>query len=104
MSPPPLGVFGGLDLHGKNRSVYWTQLSATVSPGENTLTVVAETDWIIGDEIVVATTSYEAWQTETFIIEAVTDPSTFQINGTFEYRHIGKFEISFLKKRYDTIK
>ena len=83
-----------------NRTVYWTQLSATVSPGDNTLTVVAETDWVVGDEIVVATTSYEAWQTETFIIVAVTDASTFQINGTFEFRHVGKFEMSFGGKQF----
>ena len=87
MSP---GVFGGLDLHGVPRTVYWTQLATTVSPGDNTLTVVDETDWMVGDEIVVATTSYEAWQTETFIIEAVTDASTFQINGSFAFRHIGE--------------
>ncbi|XP_071793632.1 fibrocystin-L-like isoform X1 [Asterias amurensis] len=91
-----LGVFGGLDLHGVNRTVYWTQLSATVSPGDNTLTVVAETDWVVGDEIVVATTSYEAWQTETFIIVAVTDASTFQINGTFEFRHIAEFQDDYV--------
>ena len=86
------GVFGGLDLHGKKRTVYWTQLAATVSPGDKNLTVVDQTDWKVGDEIVVATTSYEAWQTETFVIEAVTDASTFQINGSFAFKHIGKYK------------
>ncbi|XP_022097673.1 fibrocystin-L-like isoform X1 [Acanthaster planci] len=91
-----LGVFGGLDIHGKNRSIYWTQLSATVSPGDSTLTVKDETDWEVGDEIVVATTSYEAWQTETFKIEAVTDASTFQINGTFAFRHIAEYNDDYV--------
>ncbi|XP_022094388.1 fibrocystin-L-like [Acanthaster planci] len=90
-----LGVFGGLDIHGKNRSIYWTQLSATVSPGDTTLTVRDQTDWQVGDEIVVAATSYEAWQTETFKIEAVTDTSTFQINGSFAYRHVADYTADY---------
>jgi hypothetical protein len=91
-----LGVFGGLDIHGKNRTVYWTQLAATVSAGDNTLTVSDETDWEVGDEIVVATTSYEAWQTETFKIEAVTDASTFQINGSFAFKHIAEYNDDYV--------
>ncbi|XP_038070546.1 fibrocystin-L-like isoform X1 [Patiria miniata] len=91
-----LGVFGGLDIHGKNHSVYWTQLLITVNPGDNTLTVRDQTDWQVGDEIVVATTSYEAWQTETFVIEAVTDPSTFQINGSFAYKHLADYNSDYV--------
>ncbi|XP_038045747.1 fibrocystin-L-like [Patiria miniata] len=91
-----LGVFGGLDIHGKNHSVYWTQLSATVNPGDNTLTVKDQTDWQVGDEILVATTSYEAWQTETFKIEAVDDASTFKINGSFAYRHIADYTADYV--------
>ncbi|XP_071792804.1 fibrocystin-L-like isoform X2 [Asterias amurensis] len=91
-----LGVFGGLDLHGKNHSVYWTQLSATVYPGQNNLTVVAQTDWVVGDEIVVATSSFVSWQTETFTIVAVIDSSTFKINGTFEFKHSAEFKDDYI--------
>ena len=87
-------MFGALEIHGIPRSVYWTQLTQTVTPGDDTLTVAAETDWVIGDEIVVATTSYEAWQTETFQIAEVLSASSFRLNGTFAYKHIGEWPIT----------
>ena len=99
---PRSGVFGGLDLHGKNHSVYWTQLSATVYPGQNNLTVVAKTDWVVGDEIVVATSSFVSWQTETFTIVAVINSSTFKINGTFEFKHSGKSGMCFVNVTGET--
>ncbi len=70
--------------------MYWTHLAATASPGDNIIEVMDETDWEIGDEIVVTTTSYEAWHTETFSIVGVLDARTFELNGTFEYMHLCK--------------
>ena len=81
------GSFGGLDLHGKNRSVHWTHLASGVSAGDNTLTVEEDTDWEEGDEIMVTATSYEPWHTETFKIASVTDARTFVLNATFEHGH-----------------
>ncbi|XP_072034167.1 fibrocystin-L-like [Amphiura filiformis] len=83
-----LGVFGRLDLHGINRTVYWTRLASTVSPGENSITVVKDTDWKVGDEIVIATSSYDAWHTETFAIAGV-NGRTFTLNATVQYKHLG---------------
>ena len=84
------GSFGGLDLHGMNHTTYWTRLATTVYPGDNTITVMEDTDWVAGDEVVVTTTSYEAWHTETFTIDGVLDARTFVLNTTFEFRHLGK--------------
>ncbi|XP_072025340.1 fibrocystin-L-like [Amphiura filiformis] len=83
-----LGVFGGLDLHGISRTVYWTHLASTIFPGDNTITVVKDTDWKVGDEIVIATTSYDPWHTETFAIAAV-NGRTFTLNATVQYKHLG---------------
>ena len=88
-----LGSFGGLDLHGRNHSIYWTHLATTVSPGDNIIMVTDDTDWEVGNEIVVTTTSYEAWHTETFSIVAVVDTKTFELNGTFQFQHLCKFSV-----------
>lgn len=53
--------------------------------------VTDDTDWEVGNEIVVTTTSYEAWHTETFSIAAVLDAKTFELNGTFQFQHLCKF-------------
>ncbi|XP_071488092.1 fibrocystin-L-like [Diadema antillarum] len=82
-----LGVFGTLDLHGMPREVTWTHLAATVEAGDSELTVAVDTDWVVGDEIVVTSTSFEAWQTETFRISSKSDSRTFGLNGTFAYKH-----------------
>ncbi|KAJ8026005.1 Fibrocystin-L [Holothuria leucospilota] len=90
MGSKVLGVFGGLDLHGVNRDVTWTQLAATVLVDDDTIQVVDETDWEEGDEIMVTTTSYETWQTETFVITEKINKFTFRLNSSFEYNHIAK--------------
>ena len=90
------GCFGGCDLHGQSHIVHWTHLATTAYPGNNTITVVTDTDWVIGDELVVTTTSYEAWDTETFTIESVIDAKTFVLNGSFQYKHIGTCSFSKL--------
>ena len=85
------GVFGTLDLHGVQRDVTWTQLAATVEAGDSEITVAVDTDWVSGDEIVVTSTSFEAWHTETFKISSRVDARTFTLNGTFAHMHTGIF-------------
>ncbi|XP_072177767.1 fibrocystin-L-like [Diadema setosum] len=87
-----LGVFGSLKLHGKPRQVIWTHLATTVLPGDDSLTVEVDTDWVEGDEIVVATTDYESWHTETFAIVKVVDQRTFRVNSSFVHRHTAASE------------
>ncbi|XP_054766411.2 fibrocystin-L-like [Lytechinus pictus] len=82
-----LGVFGTLDLHGVPRDVTWTHLASTVEAGDSEFTVAVDTDWRVGDEIVVTTTSYEQWHTETFRISSKTNARTFSVNGTFAHMH-----------------
>ena len=87
-----LGVFGTLDLHGKPRSVTWTHLAQTADVGDGSITVEEDTDWAVGDIIAVATTDYAPWHTETFTISTVNSPRSFDLNSTFEYRHLGNME------------
>ena len=87
------GVYGGLDLHGKEVTTPWTTLNTTVQAGETTLTLNAPVDWEVGNEIVVAPTGYNVWETETFKITAIStanNQSVVTLNDTVTFRHIDK--------------
>jgi len=84
-----IGVFGQLILHGQQRLVIWTHLVQTVLPGFNTIEVVDTPDWRVGEEIVIASTSYEMLHTEKFQILAISGKS-ITLNGTTRYKHLGE--------------
>lgn len=83
-----LGVFGGLQLHGEDRGIIKTKLAATVSSG-NQITVTDKVAWVAGDVILVTTTDYNPWHTETFTVNSVSD-YTITLNDTIKYKHIGE--------------
>ncbi|KAG8539217.1 hypothetical protein GDO81_021214, partial [Engystomops pustulosus] len=83
-----LGVFGQLDLHGLPRSVYRTKLANTASAGSQTITVRDPVDWQVGEDILITTTSYNAWQTETRSILAISsDRRTLTLNVSLSFNH-----------------
>ncbi|KAE8599477.1 hypothetical protein XENTR_v10017204 [Xenopus tropicalis] len=86
-----LGVFGQLDLHGMPRSVYRTKLARTAAEGSQTITLVDAVDWQAGEEILITTTSYDTWQTETRqIITVSPDMRTITLNASLNYTHIAE--------------
>ncbi|KAM3928399.1 fibrocystin-L-like [Leptodactylus fuscus] len=83
-----LGVFGQLDLHGLPRSVYRTKLANTVLAGSQSITLTDPVDWQVGEEILITTTSYNAWQTETrSIITVSSDRKTLTLNASLSFNH-----------------
>ena len=101
MGAKAIGVYGGLDLHGIPRQPSWTQLSQTAKSGTNQLTLVQPVDWIVNEEIVVSTTSYSAFQTETFKITAVSSNRlTLTLNSSLQYDHIVQSETFANGKSY----
>lgn len=48
-----------ISIHGQIRSHTWTLLTNSITPGQNTLTVQDAVDWRVGEEIVVASTSFD---------------------------------------------
>ncbi|XP_041373046.1 fibrocystin-L-like isoform X2 [Gigantopelta aegis] len=82
-----MAVFGGLDLHGKDVGVVWTRLATTALPGSRQITLADSVNWEAGDEIVITTTSYNAWHTETFSITGISG-KTLTLNETLKYKHI----------------
>jgi hypothetical protein len=93
MGTKAIGVYGGLDLHGLPRTPSWTRLAYTAAASTNKLVLIEPVDWQINDEIVVSTTSYTPFETETFKIVAVSsDKLTVTVNASFLYDHIAASE------------
>uniref|UniRef100_A0A3Q3JRM8 Polycystic kidney and hepatic disease 1 (autosomal recessive)-like 1 n=1 Tax=Monopterus albus TaxID=43700 RepID=A0A3Q3JRM8_MONAL len=86
-----LGVFGELELYGQPRSVYHTKLAATADAGSNTLNLAQSVDWQVGDEVIISTTSYSAWETEKRQITNVSaDGLVLTLNQPLTHTHIGE--------------
>jgi hypothetical protein len=84
-----IGVYGGLDLHGTPRKPAWTRISQTAIRGTNQLVLNDAVDWNINEEIVLGTTSYEPFETETFkIIAKSNDSRTITLNSSLQFDHI----------------
>ena len=84
-----IGVFGQLNLYGQERAVIWTHLAETALPGSDTIEVIGTPDWSVGDEIVIASTSFEMLHTEKFQILNISE-GTITLNGTLQYKHLGE--------------
>ena len=103
-----LGVFGGLDLHGRDVEITWTSLKYTLYAGQKHLVLTDIVSWAVGDEIVVGSSRYNPWETETFRITSVSrDGLNFTLNEPCKYDHIGMcsctLEYIFLKASYSRI-
>jgi len=54
-----IGVrFGTLDMHGIKRDITWTRLDKSAFAGSTSITLIEETDWAVGEEIVIAGTGW----------------------------------------------
>lgn len=73
-----IGVnYGTLDMHGANRPITWTDLKATAELGATSITLNdmkngASLDWKVGEEIVIAPTTYSGRDAEQRTIKSIT--------------------------------
>lgn len=87
-----IDVMGGvLDLHGRHHAVNWTHLASTADTGSTTLHLADAVDWRPGDEIVVASTDYDASDCETFTVKAVSDKDV-TVDHPLVHEHNGEVE------------
>lgn len=88
-----IGVFGSLEIHGIPRNVYWTRLNKTANIGDTIIELEdvvhhgIATDWKEGDEIVIASTTFEARQAEVVEIASVKQ-SVVRLKTALKYKHI----------------
>jgi hypothetical protein len=65
----------------------WTHIAATVNPGDTTITLLEDTDWQVGEDIIIATTSFSNYESEQRTITAISG-STYTLNKALKYKHI----------------
>ena len=96
-----IGVFGSLEMHGMPRDVYWTRLNKTVEDGATVLELehVVGGDWKQGDEIVIASTTFEARQAERVTIDSVSG-NKVTLKTDLQYKHTSHLEILPDGRRY----
>lgn len=85
-----LNIAGGIGASG------FARLAKTVKAGENTIILdrsvnSSELRWKVGDQIVIAPTSYASTEGESFKILKI-DANIVTLNGVFKYRHWGEVE------------
>lgn len=83
---------GTVDLHGKPISQMWTHLNATANSGSSQISLRQPVNWIIGNQIVIATTGdYESQgESEVRTITSVSsDGLTLTLDTPLNYTHLG---------------
>lgn len=73
-------------MYGKPKAYTWTMLSNTINMGDKVFTVKDSVDWVVGDEIVVASTSFFHWEAERNIITGISD-KTITVGLAFNFTH-----------------
>ena len=84
-----IGGYGSVEMHGCPRNHYYAYMKNTVMPGEKTIILDRDVDWKVGEEIAIATSTFEHRETEFFMIDAK-DGRTLTLNTTITYRKTGR--------------
>jgi len=88
--------FGTLDMHGVERSKTWTVMDSTAEAGSTQITLATAVDWVAGEEIAVAATSYDGREGEKRRIVAVDNSNpakpVLTLDEALEFKHFAKIE------------
>jgi cell migration-inducing and hyaluronan-binding protein len=79
---------GTLNLHG-DRTNSWTKLAKTAEKGSTSIQVADAKGWRVGDQIVLASTDFDAHQAERRTISGIKG-NTITFDTKLEYMHFGK--------------
>jgi len=78
-------------MHGVPRTPTWAELETTVDVGAQSITLHTAADWVAGDRIAIAPSSYDIFETEERVITAVdnTDPAhpIISFDEPLKYKH-----------------
>lgn len=76
---------------GQTRNKTWTTIAQTIAAGTNTLTLSEAVDWKVGEQIVVAATSFDHNEAEMVTITAV-NGLVLTVNQSFVNSHYSGIE------------
>jgi len=90
IGPKSIGVWGELILHSAMQNPKsWTMLSQTALALSNEIMLTEPVDWGVGDEIVITSTTFDAYQTETFTIANITNNQVLTLSAPLNHTHLG---------------
>ena len=74
-------------MYGKPRPQTWTRLAAPATAGNNWIEVEDASDWAAGEEIVIASTSFNHYEAEQMTIQSVAG-NNLTLTSKLEYTHV----------------
>jgi len=84
-----------LHLFGRPRATPWTKLAATAHKGNASLTLMAATDWEVGDQIFVSSTEFDQLEAEELTVVGVREGGTVvDVHKALLYTHWGEGWVS----------
>jgi len=96
-----IGVYGGLDVHGRPRTRTWTTLQSTALAGTNTITLVDPVDWLPGEQIVLTTTSFKPTENDVMtILTKSANNRTLTLTTNLTFGHVAFEETLNAGKSY----
>lgn len=75
-----------ISIHGSVRSRTWTSIASTIPVGGTTLTVMEAVDWKVGEQIAVAASGFDHYESEQKTITAIAG-NTITVDSPFKYQH-----------------
>jgi hypothetical protein len=89
-----IGVrYGTLDMHGIERTPTWTELETTVEAGGTVIVLKEDVDWVAGEMIAIASTSYEPREGEHRTILSIdADLRTITLDQPLDYKHFAEYQ------------
>ena len=91
LTPGGIGVYGDLMLHSEINGT-WTMLKETATAHSNQIILLQPVDWKVNDEIVITSTSFEAYETETHKIMRIEGGTKLTLNTTLKHDHLAVME------------
>jgi hypothetical protein len=85
--------YGTLDLHGAPKTPSWTRLGMTAARGSRSITLAEAVNWGVGDEVVVASSSWGPEEAEKRRVTGVSsDNRTLDLDQPLRYSHWGAYQ------------
>ena len=90
---------GVIDIHGMPRDYTWTVLETTANVGDNSIVVQGNVDWLVGEQIVIASTDHNQYHSESLVIIDVSldtpvfNTTTITFWTSLNYEHYAGIQI-----------
>ena len=84
---------GAIEMYGERKIPEWTRLEETVHSGSSSITLPSgELNWKVGDEIVIASSSFNASEAEVAVIKSIQKgaaKSIIELDAPLKHTHLG---------------